>query len=273
MARRANPTPKPPDAMIGSHRGAFAFTLVELMAVIAILSVLLAILLPALGRARELARRAVCANNQHQMALGTLTYATDHRGRFPITTRELGTEHASWIHSTLYEQWRRRDVSDASMVCPNRTDLFALDVQRLIDELPDDHPQKDTWQSVVDNQGQDIGVRLGYYVLFGRTDTPWGEPPLNAWVSAQRLSDQHPNLAPLIVDVIEQGTHSFNQLTTAPHGATGLVGPGQDPEAIGSQGGNVTMLDGSVTWRPQADMLPHASTGNGPYPIGQSGYW
>jgi len=253
---------------------AAGFTLVELLVVVAIIALLIAILLPSLGRVRELATRAVCASNQRQIALTTLTYATEYRGRFPSTTRDNGFEHASWIHSTVYETLRDGDVPDKAMVCPNRADLFGLVAQRLIDDLPDSHPKKDAWQQVVNNQGEDVGVRVGFYLLFGRSGTPWDD--LNPWVSRQRISDrdadQGPDIAPLMTDVIERGTNTYGGLTTAPHGPTGFVGPGADPEAIGSVGGNVATVDGAVNWRSQADMLPHAATANG-QTQGQSGYW
>jgi len=57
-------------------------TLVELVVVLGIIAALASILLPAVGRAREAARRTVCMSNVRQLTTAWLSYANDHNGHF-----------------------------------------------------------------------------------------------------------------------------------------------------------------------------------------------
>ena len=87
-----------------------AFTLVELLVVIGIIGVLVAILMPALNRARESARQVQCLSNLKQLATATIGYCNDNRGLYPGRAGQ-GNEsifnadpkrHWGWI------AWRRK---------------------------------------------------------------------------------------------------------------------------------------------------------------------
>lgn len=70
-----------------SRHGLHGFTLIELLVVISIITLLIAILLPVIGSARETARQIACASNNRQMAMATLVLANDQNQRTPIAGR------------------------------------------------------------------------------------------------------------------------------------------------------------------------------------------
>src|SRR6266581_625054 len=80
-----------------------AFSLVELLVVLGIITVLIALLLPATTRARKQAFEVVCTSNLRQVARALLAYCEANRGSFPSAALGYVQYPEDWVH---WQPWR-----------------------------------------------------------------------------------------------------------------------------------------------------------------------
>jgi prepilin-type N-terminal cleavage/methylation domain-containing protein/prepilin-type processing-associated H-X9-DG protein len=164
-------------------RGIGGFTLVELLVVITIIGVLIGLLLPAVQAAREAARKAQCSNNEHNLALAMINFATARKtfpgyvNRLDLVSGGSTTQAvpASWLvsilpeieHRDLYDAITALTIAGGTISMPNYSNPF--NSIRIL-TCPDDEPPMDsiplpvaggggtlynnTWLSYVCNRGR-----------------------------------------------------------------------------------------------------------------------
>jgi len=91
------------------------FSLVELLVVMAIISILAALLLPVLQKSMELARTAACANNLRQQGLAALSYAENHGDHLFDT--HMGLDGGSWCRPFFYPLAFYLDLTNDPFLC------------------------------------------------------------------------------------------------------------------------------------------------------------
>ena len=225
--------------------GNVAFTLIELLVVIAIIAVLAALLLPVLASAKEKAKRVACKSNMRQAMITVHLYGNDWLDLVPDGRDNDNQWHAIRIRNDTYTNLVQYTGNFKIMDCPNFT--------------YGDFPRYNA----------EWGYLIGYAYLgnaLGTANmTTWPVTSPYFWYSARKTTESPTNF--IIADANSWGSG----LLMAPHGKTGplnSISPAsptiaatfrnnatiETPQSIGAAGGNVGLLDTSVSWKSMKQM-------------------
>jgi len=223
------------------------FTLVELLVVIGIIAVLISILLPSLGRAREHAKRAACLSNLRNNGQAIMMYTNINRGWVPVHP---GT--TNWLWDMPF------DTRDALV-------QYGMDRQTAYCPSGDFQNSDDLW-----NYSGGWSV-TGYYWLMYRVKP--GTPPTQTGPTLvnptgaptvdyrKRVTDvKNASEAELAADATLSVSGKFSGVPGGwwgPHRSNHLKTGGGKAE-----GGNVLFLDGHAQWRDLSEMFIRAKPGN-----------
>ena len=252
--------------MKNPNRPIAGFTLIELLVVVAIIGLLIALILPALGRAKEQGRRVACANQLRQLTFAVLSYAGQNESQLPSGKRDNGGEHCPWISSKIYDT-----IIDLVGLTAQKTSSYTH-LDRMVEPMLEcvNFPGPGPGFFYVGS-----GWVIGYLYLGSHPVLSGGRPSAGVEVWYSPLFSHDDPSWPLWSD----WNAKVNTSTTAPHTANGSAFSldyihftgAKTPEQVGAEGGNVAYLDGSVHWRHLTDMRPHetAQSFNGTY----VGWW
>jgi prepilin-type N-terminal cleavage/methylation domain-containing protein/prepilin-type processing-associated H-X9-DG protein len=223
-----------------------AFTLIEVLVVVAIVAILITLLLPALASSKEKARRTACANNLRQLAIGSLMYSHDDPNGTLANTESDSDDNQNWLYPAYISSLQ-------SFTCPSTRNVVRPE-SRIATESGDYLEDLAHYAHGKDRNGSSYEV-YGFMNFNGTSRTVLTSNGVTREVQGTRKTST----------AVETYAHEFN--------AFGLKGTVPGPTAIwilldgddsagnfptdlsnhGADGLNVAFCDGHVQWIKRKD--------------------
>jgi len=249
-----------------------AFTLIELLVVVSIIALLIAILLPSLKQARDVARETVCLSNIRQQASTLMMYATDQRGKFPPRPDSWPTDMerngGPGLHRSLHD--RGYLTQGQVTICPLIREVYPADQPNGWFSDPNvlqilGGNEWGGWNTEADN----ITISYAWYANFQDNDAD-----IN-WLDGEQRWPA--NMAEGRADNALIADRMFNNTTNGTIYDDGHIGigrlPGGSGQEFASQSLNIAFGDGHGETRRGGNIRARAEVSNTPFGYGYTVYY